>query len=177
MQDLHLELDPACGGRAAQIADAIRYAVRAGRLSAGHRLPPTRALASDLGVSRGVVVEAYERLSAEGFLVSRQGSGTRVAPRATPDGAADASADVDALLDAADVGPMPPAPLDVRAAIEIDRALYDAARQVARQGAQLAEKAGLVAEPLVVADQLTAADTLLRVAKERDAQAVIVGTQ
>jgi GntR family transcriptional regulator/MocR family aminotransferase len=114
MQDLHLELDPACGGRAAQIADAIRYAVRAGRLSAGHRLPPTRALASDLGVSRGVVVEAYERLSAEGFLVSRQGSGTRVAPRATPDGAADASADVDALLDAADVGPMPPAPLDVR---------------------------------------------------------------
>lgn len=76
-----------------------------------------------------------------------------------------------------DVPSMPPAPLDVRAAIEVERALYDRARQVARQGAQLAEKAGLEAEPLVVADVLTVAETLVRLAKERDAQAVLVGTQ
>ena len=107
MPDLHLELDPAAGGRAAQIADAIRHAVRAGRLAAGHRLPPTRALAADLGVSRGVVVEAYERLTAEGFLVSRQGSGTSVAPRAIPERESDASAGVDALLSATDIGPLP----------------------------------------------------------------------
>lgn len=115
MPDLHLELDPACGGRAAQIADAIRRAVRTGRLTAGRRLPPSRALAADLGVSRGVVVEAYERLGAEGFLISRQGSGTSVAPRAVPEGESDASGDVDALLDATDIGPLPStAPVDLQ---------------------------------------------------------------
>ena len=110
LPDLHLELDPACGGRAAQVADAIRHAVRAGRIGAGYRLPATRALATDLGVSRGVVVEAYERLSAEGFLESRQGSGTRVATRAAPDAAADAAAGADTPLDDVDAGPIPPLP-------------------------------------------------------------------
>jgi len=42
-------------------------------------LPSSRALAADLGVSRGVAVDAYAQLSAEGFLVSRPGSGTVVA--------------------------------------------------------------------------------------------------
>src|SRR5690606_3763881 len=55
-------------------------AIREGRLAAGVRLPATRELARDLGVSRGVVVEAYERLVAEGLLISRVGAGTRVAP-------------------------------------------------------------------------------------------------
>ncbi|MFF0773982.1 PLP-dependent aminotransferase family protein [Nonomuraea wenchangensis] len=63
----------------------MRDAIRGGRLAPGTRLPATRDLATDLQVSRGVVVEAYEQLVAEGFLVSRVGAGTRVAPR-TPTG-------------------------------------------------------------------------------------------
>ncbi|MFB6632021.1 PLP-dependent aminotransferase family protein [Streptomyces sp. NPDC056362] len=63
-------------GRALQ--EALREAVRAGRLAAGTRLPSTRALAADLGVSRGLVTEAYEQLTAEGYLRSDRGSGTWV---------------------------------------------------------------------------------------------------
>jgi GntR family transcriptional regulator/MocR family aminotransferase len=58
---------------------SIRDAIRAGRLPRGASLPPTRRLAADLGVSRGVVVEAYQQLAAEGYLTSRAGSFTRVA--------------------------------------------------------------------------------------------------
>jgi GntR family transcriptional regulator/MocR family aminotransferase len=64
----------------ARLQGALRDAVRSGRLEPGRALPSTRALAADLGVSRGVVVEAYEQLVAEGYLVSRHGSGTHVAP-------------------------------------------------------------------------------------------------
>src|SRR5438093_921833 len=77
--DLHLALDRLAGHSAAQIAAELRAAVRSGRLAGGTRLPPSRTLAADMGVSRGPVVEAYEQLVAEGFLVSRQGSGTWVA--------------------------------------------------------------------------------------------------
>jgi GntR family transcriptional regulator/MocR family aminotransferase len=62
-----------------QIEASIRAGIRAGRLPCGTALPPTRALARDLGVSRGVVVEAYQQLVAEGYLTSRAGSYTRVA--------------------------------------------------------------------------------------------------
>jgi GntR family transcriptional regulator/MocR family aminotransferase len=62
-----------------QIETAIRTAIHDGRLRRGTCLPATRALAEDLGVSRGVVVEAYAQLSAEGYLTSRSGSYTRVA--------------------------------------------------------------------------------------------------
>ena len=79
MPDLHLRIDRASGGLANQVAAALRTAIRSGRLAGGARLPASRDLARDLGLSRGVVVEAYEQLVAEGFLVSRQGSGTRVA--------------------------------------------------------------------------------------------------
>ncbi|MFE5795577.1 PLP-dependent aminotransferase family protein [Streptomyces sp. NPDC056503] len=63
-------------GRALQ--EALREAVRSGRLPAGTRLPSSRALAADLGVSRGLVTEAYEQLTAEGYLRSDRGSGTWV---------------------------------------------------------------------------------------------------
>ncbi|RJL33350.1 PLP-dependent aminotransferase family protein [Bailinhaonella thermotolerans] len=76
MSDLHLPLDRSRGRVAAQVSSALRDAVRQGRLAPGVRLPATRELARDLGVSRGVVVEAYEQLVAEGFLVSRRGAGT-----------------------------------------------------------------------------------------------------
>lgn len=62
-----------------QIERALREAVRSGRLSAGMRLPSTRGLAHELGVSRGVVSEAYGQLSAEGYLMTRQGAPVRVA--------------------------------------------------------------------------------------------------
>jgi GntR family transcriptional regulator/MocR family aminotransferase len=63
----------------AQLAASLRDAVRGGALRPGDRLPPSRALARDLGVSRGLVVEAYGQLVAEGYLVARTGSGTSVA--------------------------------------------------------------------------------------------------
>lgn len=70
------------GPRRAQLESGLREAIRAGRLRPEARLPSSRALAGELGVSRRLVVEAYEQLAAEGYLVSRHGSGTRVAPRA-----------------------------------------------------------------------------------------------
>ena len=62
-----------------QLEEQLRDGVRSGRLHAGTALPSTRALAAELGVARGVVVEAYGQLVAEGFLVARRGSATRVA--------------------------------------------------------------------------------------------------
>jgi GntR family transcriptional regulator / MocR family aminotransferase len=67
------------GEKTVLIYRALRAAVVDGRLPAGHRLPPSRALAADLGVARGSVAAAYERLAAEGFLTTRVGSGTFVA--------------------------------------------------------------------------------------------------
>ena len=69
-----------------QLEQELRDAVRSGRLASGSTLPSTRALAEQLAVSRGIVVEAYEQLAAEGYLVSRPGGATRVAAaaRTTP---------------------------------------------------------------------------------------------
>ena len=50
-----------------------------GAVGGGERLPSSRALSAELGVSRGVVLECYSQLQAEGFLTSRSGSATRVA--------------------------------------------------------------------------------------------------
>jgi GntR family transcriptional regulator/MocR family aminotransferase len=75
--DLHLELD--AGARRTSIEDALRRAIRDGRLPAGMRVPSTRVLARDLSVARGTVTEAYDQLVAEGWLAARQGSGTVVA--------------------------------------------------------------------------------------------------
>ncbi len=63
----------------AQLEDGLREAVRAGRLVPGARLPPSRTLAGDLGISRRLVVDAYAQLLAEGYLVARTGAGTFVA--------------------------------------------------------------------------------------------------
>lgn len=66
---------------AAQIHGALRDAIRAGRLAAGARLPSWRDLATQLGVSRGTVREAYERLIDEELVVGLGAAGTRVAER------------------------------------------------------------------------------------------------
>jgi len=63
----------------ARLERALRDAVHAGRVPAGAALPPSRALAETLGVSRWVVTEVYGQLVAEGFCEARVGSGTRVA--------------------------------------------------------------------------------------------------
>ncbi|MER6351181.1 PLP-dependent aminotransferase family protein [Streptomyces sp. NPDC001634] len=81
--DLHLEPDTA-DGRRAGLERALRDAVRDGRLAPGTRLPATRRLAAELGVSRGTAKAAYDQLVAEGYLTARQGSGTQVASLPSP---------------------------------------------------------------------------------------------
>jgi GntR family transcriptional regulator/MocR family aminotransferase len=63
----------------AQLQRELREAIRSGQLGPGERLPSSRALASELGVSRGLVLECYAQLQAEGFLAARAGAATRVA--------------------------------------------------------------------------------------------------
>jgi GntR family transcriptional regulator/MocR family aminotransferase len=61
-----------------QLYEALRRAVLDGQLSAGDRLPSSRELTQDLGLSRNTVVAALNQLAVEGYLVSRVGSGTFV---------------------------------------------------------------------------------------------------
>ncbi|MFE2289638.1 PLP-dependent aminotransferase family protein [Streptomyces sp. NPDC059452] len=68
----------------AQIESTLRARISDGELHPGARLPSSRQLAEDVGVSRSVVVEAYGRLIAEGYLESVRGSGTRVAAHVAP---------------------------------------------------------------------------------------------
>lgn len=69
---------------------ALREAIRSGRLAPGSRLPSTRSLCTQLGISRGVVSEAYSQLAAEGYLDTRAGAGTRVASTTATSPSADA---------------------------------------------------------------------------------------
>ncbi len=81
--DLHLEID-ASRGRTEGLADALRAAIAAGRLPAGATLPSTRVLAADLGIARGTVTAAYNRLAEQGHLAVAQGAPTRVLTGAVP---------------------------------------------------------------------------------------------
>ena len=63
---------------AVQVADGLRTAARAGAVRVGDRLPSTRSLAADLGVSRTVTAAAYDQLLAEGWVAGRRGAGTFV---------------------------------------------------------------------------------------------------
>lgn len=84
--ELLVDLDRSAAGGLLhrQLEAAIRAGIRGGRLIAGSALPPTRALAASLGVSRGVVVTAYEQLTAEGYLTSRSGGYTTIATGPAP---------------------------------------------------------------------------------------------
>ncbi|MEX3610705.1 PLP-dependent aminotransferase family protein [Rothia sp. LK2588] len=76
--NLPLNIVPHAGASLpAQIAEQVRDLIVAGTLAPGDPLPSTRALATELGVSRGTVVAAFEQLSAEGYLAPTKG-GTRV---------------------------------------------------------------------------------------------------
>jgi nucleotide-binding universal stress UspA family protein len=70
----------------------------------------------------------------------------------------------------------PLTPVDVRVALDVDKALVEAAQRMAQRGADEARAAGLDPEPLAVADDIGVAETLVSLAKERDAPAIVVGT-
>lgn len=80
-----------------------------------------------------------------------------------------------AAYETLEVPTIPAAPIDLRTAALTDQAMYEGARQLAHRGARLAADLGLEAESLAVADDVTVAETLVRLARERDAQAVVVG--
>ena len=88
--DLFLRLGETRPARA--LESALREAIVAGRLQAGHRLPPTRSLAADLGIARATVSDVYAQLTAEGWLEARVGSGTWVAESRATGGHAAAGA-------------------------------------------------------------------------------------
>lgn len=74
-RDLLLQLDRSRHGSVArQLEEQVRMAIRSGALVPDEHLPSTRALAEDLGVSRGVIGRAYGQLAAEGYISLRQGS-------------------------------------------------------------------------------------------------------
>ena len=85
--ELLISLTPGFGPLRRQLATAIADAIRAGQLRPQSRLPSSRSLAAQLGVSRGVVTDAYSQLAAQGFLESN--------PRTAPVIAAGAAADDD----------------------------------------------------------------------------------
>ncbi|MRG59302.1 aminotransferase class I/II-fold pyridoxal phosphate-dependent enzyme [Agromyces sp. CFH 90414] len=80
--DLHVALDP--HRKTGSLEDALREAIRDGRLAPGTRLPATRTLAADLGIARNSVAEVYARLVGEGWLDARVGAGTWVRERPAP---------------------------------------------------------------------------------------------
>jgi nucleotide-binding universal stress UspA family protein len=72
---------------------------------------------------------------------------------------------------------LPPAAIDIRTALEIDKKLYERAQRLAQHGARLAREVGLAAEALAVAEDLETpiSETLVSVAKQRDSRAMVVG--
>jgi nucleotide-binding universal stress UspA family protein len=72
---------------------------------------------------------------------------------------------------------LPPAPIDIRTAIEIDAEVAEGAQRTAQRGAEIAREAGFEAEGLAVADEVETpvAETLVDLARERDAQAIVIG--
>jgi GntR family transcriptional regulator / MocR family aminotransferase len=101
-------------GRAlrSQIEDRLRAAIRAGTLGPGSRLPSSRVLARDLGLSRGLVVEAYAQLAAEGYLEASPGGRTRVVAAVRHENGG---------VDAEQAGPLPR--YDFRPGVQLDRHL------------------------------------------------------
>jgi Transcriptional regulators containing a DNA-binding HTH domain and an aminotransferase domain (MocR family) and their eukaryotic orthologs len=83
LRNLHLSVTVERGTLTQQLEHQIKEGIRQGRLHVGAELPSSRELARHLGCSRWVVVQAYEQLAAEGYLVASRGSATRIAPQLT----------------------------------------------------------------------------------------------
>ena len=77
-----------------QICRGLKTSILSGSLKADSRLAPTRVFAETYGVSRNTVIAAFDQLCAEGYLVTRQGSGTYVAPAANNEHHATTPSDV-----------------------------------------------------------------------------------
>ncbi|MGI9641633.1 MAG: PLP-dependent aminotransferase family protein, partial [Acidimicrobiia bacterium] len=76
---MDLFLDPTMrGAKTSALFDQLRDAIVSGRLASGDRLPPTRDIATQLGVSRNTVTTVYGRLAAEGYIEGRAGAGSYV---------------------------------------------------------------------------------------------------
>jgi nucleotide-binding universal stress UspA family protein len=80
-----------------------------------------------------------------------------------------------AAYETLEVPAIPAAPIDLRTAALTDQAMYEGARGMAHRGARLAAELGFEAASLTVADDVTVAKTLVRLARERDARAMVVG--
>ncbi len=80
---MHLQMDGK-GPLHAQLTRALKGVMFAGAVARGARLPATRLLARELGVSRNTVLAAYEQLRAEGFVAARVGSGSFITPPVQP---------------------------------------------------------------------------------------------
>jgi len=100
--EILVTVDRAAGRLVEQLVVGLRDGIRAGRIAGGTVLPPSRQLAAELRLSRGLVVEAYQQLVAEGYLLSRTGAGTWVATghavgerAATPQDAAETEPEFD----------------------------------------------------------------------------------
>jgi len=107
--DLLLRLDRTLGEPLrVQLERALRQSIQSGRLEAGERISSTRRLAAELGISRGLVVDCYAQLEAEGYLSSRPGSATRVADGAGRSPVVQQSEVAPLLL------PLPPGGIDFR---------------------------------------------------------------
>lgn len=118
-----------------QLYERLRAAILTGQVEAGARLPSTRALASELGVSRTTTALVYQQLLMEGYLESRVGDGTRVSqllprPPADPSGGAEPQRQLSARLE-------PHANLSQRGRLILcahdPRALYDATQKPGAQ--------------------------------------------
>ena len=83
--ELLLDLDTRRGRQRRSLREALRTAIQDGRLTAGTRLPASRALAEDLGLSRGVVTDTYDQLALEGYLDIRPRSAPVVASVLQPE--------------------------------------------------------------------------------------------
>ncbi|MFI8228221.1 PLP-dependent aminotransferase family protein [Streptomyces sp. NPDC085900] len=165
--------------RGRSLQAALREAVRSGRLPPGTRLPSSRDLAADLGVSRGLVTGAYEQLTAEGYLRSGRGAGTWVggAVRAAPPRARDLAprspgTEADFVAGTPDLSLFPraawaAAQRDVLARLPHDDLGYPDPRGLPRLRTALAElltrRRGVVADPerLVVVSGVAQATALL----------------
>ncbi len=97
--EVPLVLDRSAGNQSLQVHASLRAAILDGRLSAGTRLPSSRALADQLGVGRNAVVVAFEHLQGDGLVETRPGAGTYVAalPKLEPQAQAAAAPKLDRL--------------------------------------------------------------------------------
>ena len=72
---------------------------------------------------------------------------------------------------------MPAVPVDIEGAHELEEELHQRARRIAQEGAQLAQSVGLRAKGLAVADEVHVADTIVGLARKREASAIVVGSR